>query len=334
MKKLFSLRWMFNFFGLVASAVLFMPAPLYAQGDYDLEIQSIEGHPVPLEAGCYNRIKPHFSINGTDDHFVPSGGASVHFRYHANNQPSWIDIGDLPATYSASDGAFATGNLWPDSFASVSSGFSGDNSIGFSLPDGAIQVSIEATVNYAPNQTDPNGNAIVDTSPGNNKLETSFTVQSPTSCTLPPPTPQIVDICKVHPKLCWPIHLTECHTPGCGIEIINIDPGNCPVCGGGLLEVIVSLPADYRVVAYAKGDREVARSILLQKVMRVGGRTYNQKLVFESKKDESYTFKALSNKRRFGKAPLKADIQIRKMENIRKSPGSAGAPLGGRLLTK
>lgn len=329
MKKSFSLRWMFNFFGLVASAVLSMSAPLYAQGDYDLEIQSIEGHPVPLEAGCYNRIKPHFSINGTDDHFVPSGGASVHFRYRANNQSSWIDIGDLPVTYSASDGAFATGNLWPDSFASVSSGFTGDNSIGFSLPDGAIQVSVEATVSYAPNQTDPNGNAIVDTSPDNNKLETSFTVQSPASCTLPPPIPPIGNICKIHPSICHPM---QCQTPGC--VIIRIDPENCPMCGGGPIEVIVSLPADYRVVAYAKGDREVARSIPLQKAMRVGGKTYNQRLVFESQKDESYTFKVLSNKGRFGKAPIKPDVQIRRMENIRKLPGSAGAPLGGRLLTK
>lgn len=329
MEKLFSFRWMSLFSGLAAIAVFSTPAPLYAQGDYDLQMQTIESHPLPLEGGCYNQIKPHFSINGADDHFVPSGGAFVHFRYRTASQPSWVDIGDLPVTYVASDGPLASGELWPDSFGSVSSGFTNGNSIEFVLPSGDAQVSIEATVNYGPNQTDPNGNAIVDTNPGDNTLETTFNAQLPASCTLPPPP--TLNICKLSPAIC---NIRVCNTPGC--VILKIDPENCPMCGGGPIEVIVDLPPDLSVIAYTRDNREVARSAPLGKAVRVGDKTYSQKLVFESQKGESYSFKVVSQKGQFGKVLIKPDIQIRKIGDIRKLPDGAikRAPIGGRVLIR
>jgi hypothetical protein len=321
MKKLFSFRLILSFLpGLVASAVLFVSAPLYAQGDYDLQMTGIESSFATLQSGCMNQIKPHFAIVGTDDHYVPSGGTKVHLQYHTNTQLSWTDIGDLTVTHTAGDGDFVTGSAWPDEYPSVSNGFANENSLEFSLPAGVTQVAVRASVNYVPNQTDPNNNAIVDTTPGDNALETSFVAAAPATCTIKPP---VLDICKLHPAICHPI---ECQGPGC--IIIKFDPETCPQCGVGPIEVITSLPPDYVLVAYTKAGREVARSTQLA---RSGAGASKQRLAFDSKKGESYSFKVISVKGikgKFDKALIKPDIQIRTTAPMRSVDSIRTLPAG------
>jgi hypothetical protein len=263
----------------------------------------------------------------------------VHFRYRTGSQSPWNDMGDLPITYSNTDlgGApypFASGQVWPDDYNSVnggpSLGFINENSVKLYLPLGITQISVEATVNYKANLTDANNVAITDKDPSNNTVETSFTVLAHPSqaCTVPN---DWFDICKKYPQVCFP--MKECQTPGC--IIFGFDPETCPMCSGPL-DVIVSLPDDYRVIAYTKDNREVARSKPLEKAIRVGEKTYNQQLVFESKKGESYVFKLVSEKGQRGKIAIKPDIQIRKIEKILLSPDYTKkiAPLGDRPLTK
>jgi hypothetical protein len=336
MNKISNFHLVVLVFGLAAYAALSAPTPAYALGDYDLQMLSIDGHPATLESGCNNRLKPHFSINGADDRYVASGGAFVRFRYHTGTQSTWTDLGNVPVTYSASDLGgipypFASGQAWPDDYASVSSGFADSNSLEFFLSSGVTQISVEAKVDYNPNQTDPNGNAITDRDPSNNTLETIFSAAPPAqTCTL---GPTFTDLCKLNPRICN--FVATCNTPGC--IILVVDPGQCPMCGGILnLDVTVSLPGDYRIVVYTKDNREVARSLLLEKNVSAGGKTYNQKLAFEAKKGETYSFKAIAVKERVGKAAIKPDFQIRKMENIRMAPNTIKkiAPVIEKPLTR
>ncbi len=293
MNTVLGFRWMSLFLVLVAGTLFAAAAPAHAQ-NHDLVMNSMETNPPSPEAGCFNQVKAHFFIDGLNDYLVPSGGAFVDFTYPNGSS-------HLTVTYAPSDGLFAIGNEWPDQFASVSDGFTDYNSITLFIPAGATQWPVTAHVDYAP--------GTVDEVPGNNTLQQAFDVVTPASCSYQPPSH---DICKINPAIC---HMAECDTPGC--IRLKFDPDNCPACGFGPIVITVSLPVEMQLVAYAGGEREVARSSPMARVEKTGGKTYNQQLVLNYQKGTSYTFKIMSPRGAVGKAAIRTDIQMRQLTSSR-----------------
>jgi len=81
-----------------------------------------------IRRGVPNSVYARFRINGIQDYTIPSGDVKIKLYWRNASigttppdlsDSSWNSIGELSATYTASDGPFAITRIWPTDFPSV-----------------------------------------------------------------------------------------------------------------------------------------------------------------------------------------------------------------------